>query len=196
MTRTVTGPVQTILNGQHVWMAQFIKLDFVSGPACLTNLPYNKDWNGETFLACSGLVISELRETAVPEVVGCQLAITGTFDAFIALALSESATSRGRPLTVWNVFFDADQQMVADPVEEFGGFIDVMQISESQGLTQIIVKGENRYAAFARPKIRRHTLADHQIDYPGDMFYEFVAEMADKTIVWPSREWFKQRGQQ
>lgn len=197
MTRTVSSGFATAIGGEHVLGALLIELYFASGTAYLTNCPHALVWNGNTYLGAAGIATSDIRETSTSEVVGVQFAIAGTLAPFIAMALDEAAHSRGRPAIVRLAIFDANSQIVADPVIEWQGFIDTLQISDAAtGQTQIAVNCENRFAQFARPRIRRHTLADHQRDYPGDMFYQYVAQLVDKTIVWPSREWYRIKGQQ
>ena len=38
----------------------------------------------------------------------------------------------------------------------------------------------------------RYTDIDQQRLYPGDLFLQYVTDQAEKTIVWPKAEYFKQ----
>jgi len=43
-------------------------------------------------------------------------------------------------------------------------------------------------ADFARPNVIRYTNADQQQRYPGDRFFEFTEQMAEKSVAFPSRD--------
>ena len=48
----------------------------------------------------------------------------------------------------------------------------------------ITVNAESRLADWDRPRVRRYNHEDQQIDYPGDMGFEFVPQMATKELRW------------
>ena len=39
-------------------------------------------------------------------------------------------------------------------------------------------------APIERARVRRYTHEDHQIDYPGDLFFQFVGSLSDKVLTW------------
>lgn len=57
--------------------------------------------------------------------------------------------------------------------------------------SQIIVIARDRLSDWARTKVERNTNADQQAKYPGDKGFEFVAQIADKKIIWPAGEFFE-----
>lgn len=56
---------------------------------------------------------------------------------------------------------------------------------------QITVTIRDRLADWSRQKLERNMNADHQAKYPGDKFFEFVSQVADKKIIWPKGEFFE-----
>jgi len=59
-----------------------------------------------------------------------------------------------------------------------------MVINDGSETATIQVTVENRLIEFERTRVRRYTAEDQKIDYPNDKGLEFVAEMAEKEIVW------------
>ena len=59
-----------------------------------------------------------------------------------------------------------------------------MTITDSGDTSTIKVTVENRLIEFERSRQRRYTSEDQKIDYPNDKGLEFVAEIAEKEIVW------------
>lgn len=57
--------------------------------------------------------------------------------------------------------------------------------------SSITITARDRLADWSRPRIERNMNADQQARYPGDKGFEFVGQVADKRIVWPSGEFFE-----
>ena len=79
---------------------------------------------------------------------------------------------------------DASNGVISDPAIIFSGFMDTMTINDGGETATIQVTVENRLIEFERTRVRRYTAEDQKIDYPNDKGLEFVAEMAEKEIVW------------
>jgi hypothetical protein len=79
---------------------------------------------------------------------------------------------------------DSSNAVITNPVIVFSGFMDTMVINDSAATAAIQIAVENRLIEFERTRIRRYTAEDQKIDYPNDKGLEFVAEMAEKEIVW------------
>jgi hypothetical protein len=102
------------------------------------------------------------------------------------------AIMQGKPVKVYVAFFDANETLIGTPAEEWAGLIDTMTTDDAPGgESSIVVTAESRYAQFARPRLRRHSDEDQQAAYAGDLFYQYAADMVEKSIVFPNREWFK-----
>lgn len=57
--------------------------------------------------------------------------------------------------------------------------------------SSITVIARDRLADWSRPRVERNMNADQQALYPGDKGFEFVGQIADKRIVWPTAEFFE-----
>lgn len=171
----------------------FVQLDFDSGTQRYTTLPYTTTWNGYTWTGTGSLAsISEIRESEALVAAGVKIVLSGVPSALIALALSENIQSRD--CTIWFAALGADNQVQDTPPIEFKGSVDNPEVVIDQGACSITINVESKLADFARPKVRRYNDADQQHEYPGDKFFEFVPQMAEKEIIWPARAWFLKNG--
>jgi hypothetical protein len=77
---------------------------------------------------------------------------------------------------------DDSVNVAPDPVGPFTFRMDVMSIDKGEQAT-ITLSAEDRRAGADRPRIRRYTDEDHQLDYPGDRFFDMVPELQDREIL-------------
>lgn len=79
-----------------------------------------------------------------------------------------------------------------DAALEWQGVIDTMAITEDGSTATVSVSAESAGLDLLRAVPTRYTDIDQQRLYPGDRFFEFVTAQAEKTIVWPAKEFFRQ----
>lgn len=77
-----------------------------------------------------------------------------------------------------------DAVVIADPFLAFEGRLDVPDIIDDGETCTVTVSYESRLIDLERPRERRITHEDQQIDYPGDRFREYVAGLQDQVIIW------------
>jgi hypothetical protein len=190
VSRSLTGGVASAVADPSVIGAHLVEMQFGSGTVRLTDLPYDIVWNGNTWTGLGHLgSIEPVRESAQSEATGLRFTLAGPIAAYLSLALQEQL--QGDPVLLYIAFFDGNQQIIADPVLEWSGRADSMTIQDGDETSAISVSAESRYADFARPRIRRFSDADQQAVYPGDRFFQFLPQMVEKTISWPSRQFFE-----
>jgi hypothetical protein len=73
---------------------------------------------------------------------------------------------------------------VADVIEVFGGFMDVMTIEDSGETSTISLTVESKLVQLERAKELRYTNESHRALFPSDTFFSFVADLQDKEVVW------------
>lgn len=190
MSRSVTAGVSTAIAQPHVNAAYLVEMQFGSGTVYVSSLPYNIDWNGHTWTGLGHMgQIDTVRESAQGDATGLRFTLAGPIAAYLSIALNEQL--QGDPILLYVALFDANNQIIADPVLEWSGRADTMQIVDGAENSAISVTAESRYADFARPRVRRFTDADQQAAYPGDKFFEFLPQMVEKTIIWPAASFFR-----
>jgi hypothetical protein len=148
-------------------------------------------WNGVGNLTVSSvdyvgagtlLNIGEIAETSELQANGITVTLSGITDPLLAKARDEDY--QGRELKVLLGAMDASNGVISTPVNVFSGFMDTMVINDSSETATIQIAVENRLIEFERTRVRRYTAEDQLIDFPSDKGLEFVADMAEKEIVW------------
>lgn len=148
-------------------------------------------WNGVGNLTVSSvdyvgagtlLNIGQIAETSELQANGITVTLSGITDPLLAKARDEDY--QGRELKVLLGAMDASNGVISTPVNVFSGFMDTMVINDSSETATIQIAVENRLIEFERTRVRRYTAEDQLIDFPSDKGLEFVADMAEKEIVW------------
>ena len=183
MSRSLTSGMQTAVTADLVRPIVLVQCAFDSGNLNL--------WNGIGTLTVSSvdyvgagtlLSIGEIAESSELQANGLTVTLSGITDPLLAKARDEDY--QGRELKVLLGAMDASNGVITSPVVIFSGFMDTMVINDSSETATIQVAVENRLIEFERTRVRRYTAEDQKIDYPNDKGLEFVAEMAEKEIVW------------
>ena len=183
MSRSLTSSMQTAVTADLVRPIILVECAFDSGDLNL--------WNGIGTLTVSStdyvgagtlLAIGEIAESSELQANGITVTLSGITDPLLAKARDEDY--QGRELTVKLGAMDSSNGVISSPVTVFSGFMDTMVINDSSETATIQIAVENRLIEFERTRVRRYTAEDQKIDYPTDKGLEFVAEMAEKEIVW------------
>ena len=182
MSRPLTTAVDGALAAGHVPMIVLVEMDFPSQFLRLNNSAFNFDWNGYAWLGVGRLgQIDPISEGADLQARGLALRISGIDPAAISLALGTQY--QGRSCKVWVAPLTEAHAVMATPVRIFWGRMDTMDIAIGDTAT-ITVNVESRLADWDRPRVRRYNHEDQQIDYAGDMGFEFVPQMVTKELRW------------
>ena len=180
--RDVTVSVETVLGSSNVPMLALVELDFSSGFVRATNAGYDIQWNGYTWIGLGQVGgISQIQEGRELEMHGCALTLSGIPSEYISLAMSDEY--QGRNATIYTALLDEDHQIIADPIITFKGRMDTMRIAMGQTAT-IELSIESMLTDWERPRVRRYNHEDQISEYPNDKGFEFVAQMAEKELVW------------
>jgi hypothetical protein len=182
MARDITPATEAALAAGHVPLIVFVEMDFSGGFLRVNNSAVSFDWGGETWLGVGRLgSIDPIKEGADLQARGLAFRMTGIDPASIAVALGTQY--QGRSCKVWVAALTGAHAVIADPVLIFWGRLDTMDIDLGATAT-ITVSAESRLADWDRPRVRRYNHEDQQIDYPGDLGFEFVPQMVEKELRW------------
>lgn len=157
-----------------------------------TDLPYNIDSRGETWIGAGNLIrIGALKESAALAAHGAVVVLSGLEESAVATALREPY--QDRPASIYLGGLLADGQFV-EPLRVFHGFADNANPVVDKGVAHIIVTAETRMARWAVPNGALYSDAEQQRRHPGDRFFEFLGDASEKvtTLAWPAAGFFKQ----
>lgn len=183
MSRTLTSAMQTVATSEVVRPIVLVQCDFDSGALNLWNGIGNLTVSSVDYVGAGTLLnISTMKESADLAANGMSVTLSGVTEPLISKARDEDY--QGRELKILLGAMDSSNSVIANPVIIFSGFMDTMTIQDGAETATISVTVENRLIEFQRSRIRRYTAEDQKIDYPTDKGLEFVAEIAEKEIVW------------
>lgn len=182
------GGMATALAAAHVTQFVLLQLELDGGTVYLASTPFAVDYDGHTYLAAQGIgTIEPVAETA-GEVRGLAYTLSGVPSSAIAGVLTEPL--QGRTVTLRLAVVDGTT-LIVDPVV-WQGALDVPTIEDDGATCTIRVTAEHALLGWQQPSGRLFSNEQQQKDYAGDLFFEFAADLADKTIVWPAKEFFRQ----
>jgi hypothetical protein len=191
--KSLTAGQQAALDAAHVVPVAFAELNFASdniqryctAGASIPWQMFNPAGPSIDWLGTGGLVsIEPIRETGAIESVGLRLTMSGVPSNLISLALH--GEFQGRAITFWLGLLDASGVLIDTPIVEYAGRLDTMTIVEGDETATISVTVESEMASLMAAAVRRMNDADQQKDHPGDLFFQYVAQMKEKSIPFPS----------
>jgi len=181
MSRDLTASVLAEVEKSQVDPAVFVFLDFDT-PLYIWSGVGDAVWDGHTWLGVGDLgTVSPAKETASTQAEGMTFQLSGIPSDLLYTALAENY--QGAAAIMWLGFLTAGS-IISDPVQIFAGRMDTMEISEQAETSTITVSAESRLADLLKTREWRYTHEDQQIDYPGDLGFEFVTALQDKEILW------------
>lgn len=188
MSRTnIDSNTAAALAAANVSMFALVELDLDSGRLYLADLPFTVTWNGNDYLGASGIgTIEPITETDT-EARGILLTLSAVQSAAISTALTEDV--QGRECLIRLAIVDGTTLRV-DPCV-WRGVMDVMTLEDDGQQPVLRVTAEHQMIAWQQPSGSLFSDAEQQARYSGDKLFEFSAQIAEATIVWPSAAFFK-----
>lgn len=186
--RGLTAPMLAAIAARTVRPALFYEGEFVDGsenPEFLRLWTGVGDlsWNGYTWTGGGNLLgISALEETTDLKAVGFSVTLSGMPSSLVSLALGN--VRQGKPGKLWLGLFDSAGALLADPYQLKRGRFDIAPIEDDGETCTISAQYEDRLIDLERPRDRRYTHEDQQLDYPGDLGFEYVPSLQDMDIPW------------
>ena len=183
MSRSLTTGMQSAITADLVRPITLVQCAFDSGNLNLWSGIGDLTVDSVDYVGAGSLLsIGEIAETSELSANGITVTLSGVTSPLLSKARDEDY--QGRELKVLLGAMDAANGVISDPIIVFSGFMDTMVINDGGETATIQVTVENRLIEFERTRVRRYTAEDQKIDYPTDKGLEFVAEMAEKEIVW------------
>lgn len=176
------------LAAANVQMFILVELDFDAGRVYLCDLPFSVVWNGNTYLGSAAIGSVEPITETDAEARGIAFTLSAVPSANISTALGEEV--QGRKALVRLAIVDGTTLRV-DPCA-WQGVMDVMTLDDNGQQPVIRVTAEHQAIAWQQPSGAMFSDAEQQARYPGDKAFEFAAQIAEATIVWPSAAFFRQ----
>jgi hypothetical protein len=184
MARKLTTQMAAAVVARSVRPALLISLNFASGQLNLWTGYGNLTYNGIVFTGTGTLLsIDQIPETSDGSAASIKLTLSGISTAAIALAVGQQY--QGGLAQIWLACFDLNlNTLITNPYMIFGGSMDVMTIQDGTKSASISLTCESRLIELDRPRERRYSQFDQQIDFPNDTGLNFVNGLQDLQIYW------------
>lgn len=182
MSRGITATVQTEVEKSEVRPVFLVEFNFSTVLRFWTNLG-TLTWDSETWTGSGDILqFNAIQETSKVQSSGISFRVSGTDLTFVSLALTEDV--QGRAVNMWLGFVDEDNAILADPIGPFEYRMDTFSIEDDPPRTAITLSAESYLASLERPRKRRFTHDDQQIEFPSDLGLEYVAAIQNQEITW------------
>ena len=183
MPRNMTQGFLGAMQGAVLRPALFVQAAFVSGPIYVWSGIVQITWNGQVWTGIGTLgSISTIEEGSTVAAKGITLTLSSIDASLLNDVMTEFQV--GLPVSVTLGVFDANNALIADPVCCFSGRMDQPTIDVTGTLATIAINCENRLVEMNVAVDRRYTDEDQQMDYPGDLGFQFVNGIQEAQIYW------------
>ena len=183
MPRNMTQGFLGAMQGAVLRPALFVQAAFVSGPIYVWSGIGQITWNGQVWTGIGTLgSISTIEEGSTVAAKGITLTLSGIDASLLNEVMTEFQV--GLPVSVTLGVFDTNNALIADPVCCFSGRMDQPTIDVTGTLATIAINCENRLVEMNVAVDRRYTDEDQQMDYPGDLGFQFVNGIQEAQIYW------------
>jgi hypothetical protein len=178
MSRTIPSAILTALAQPEVQPFYAVEFMFDTAPVRLWTGYGDRTIDGETYLGAGSLLaISGLEEAGDMSAKGVSVTLSSLPASLISLAWQEPFMRRKA-----RILFGV--QNVDDFVEVFSGYMNEMPIEDSAESGTISVLIDSKIVETERSRDIRYTHESQQTLYPGDTFFSYVADLADKEVMW------------
>lgn len=188
MSRSISGAVSTAVNAAHVKVFPLVEMALDSGTVYVCGAAHDVVYNSNTYQALYGLGSIEPIEETDSMVAGLAFTLSGVPSSIIATTLATEV--QGRACVVRMAFIDSSNALQVD-TNVWTGYLDQMTLEDGAPTATVRVTAEHRLVRWDTPRPWRFSNEDQQIISAGDGFFKWSAAIAEATLVWPNREWFK-----
>ncbi len=188
MTRALVSGFTTAIATGSVNIFPLIEFQFNSGTDYICGLAHDVAYGGNTYLAAGGCVaIDRIAETST-QTEGLKVVLEASNAANISLVLTEKI--QGRLCTLRLAVIDSGGTLQVDE-NVWVGMMDLMALEDSPDSCIINISAEHMLTVWDRPRIIRYSNAQQAALFAGDLGFQYVEEMAEASLVWPGKEFFK-----
>ncbi len=191
MSRTIPVNVETDLDSRHVIPIFFVQLLFDTDPLYLhTDLGDITDTSVSPEIVYTGTgglgQISPIEETLEERAPGIKLRmqITDETSGSIFQELTQQDFYQRDVVILFSTRNTTTGAVLDDPFEIFRGRADVPEMVHGHGESFVDLVVENEWADGARATNELYSDAQLQSDFPGDLGFEFLADLVNKTVPW------------
>ena len=178
MSRTVPSSILTALSQPEVQPFYAVEFMFDSSPIRFWTGYGDRKIENNTYTGTGNLMsVGGLEEVSDMSAKSASITLNGIPPALISLALQEPYQNRE-----CRILFGVANS--ADIVEVFAGTMDKMTVQDGGDTGTIDLAVESKWVRLDRPNVRRYTSESQKSRHSTDTFFDWVADLQDKEVVW------------
>jgi len=182
MGRPLTAAMSDELAERIYRPVVFAELNFDGGVERVHTWRGNLTVDGNTFVGLGEMVgVGDIVEGGGLSAEGLTVNATGLTDKWLQIARDEHM--HGRTARLWFGLLDDDYALIPDPDGPYLMRMDGNEITRDDETGTVFLKLQTLAVLWAQANIRRCTDEDQQAVNPGDRFFEFMPEMAERELI-------------
>lgn len=182
MARDVSATNKNASLEDAVSCALFVDMAWPDGNVRLHNGVGTITFGGNSYTGVGDLgTVEAVEETIDLQSRDINLILSGINDDVITDVLEDAYW--GKDVDIYLGFFNRNGELLADPDNIFSGFMDKVDLVS--GAEEIVkLTCTSRAEILSRRNGARFTDEEQQANYTGDVFFEYLAQMQEKTVIW------------
>jgi hypothetical protein len=182
MARDLPSGMAAAIAAKNVNVAIFCELDWPSAPVRVWSGIGSFTFDGKTFTGLGDLgSITPVQESSDGRANGLTVTLSGIPTDIVAATLDEYY--QGRDANIWvGCLTDSGALVSTLPYLQFAGKMDVGSYSADGATASIAITIEGEMIILQQANGRRRTHEDQQLDYPGDLGFEFVVSANSEQV--------------
>ena len=178
MSRTVPSSILTALSQPEVQPFYAVEFIFDTSPIRFWTGYGDRTIETNVYTGTGNLMsVGGLEEVSDMSAKSANITLNGIPPELISLALQEPYQNRE-----CRILFGVANN--ADIVEVFAGTMDKMTIQDGGDTGTIDLTVESKWVRLDRPNVRRYTSESQKSRHSTDTFFDWVADLQDKEVVW------------
>ena len=178
MSRTVPAAILSALQGASVEPFYAVEAQFTGGTVRLWTGYGDRTIESNTYTGAGTLLsISGLDEVADLSAKSITVTLSGIDQTVLSLALAEPYQRRKLRVLFGVVGNSAS-------VELFSGQMNTMTIEDSGETSTVTILVDSKLVELERASNRRYTSESQKSRHAGDTFFDYVAKLQDRQLVW------------
>lgn len=183
MARNLTAGLLAEILKQRLNPVFFVELQTAAGFVRVWSGAGTISWNGQSWTGVGKFgAVSAMGETAEVQAEGVKLLLSGIPSDMVTTAFTD--LRQGLPVKIYFGAVDDSGAVIADPYLSFSGRVDACDFVEAGQTATLQISCESRLIDLKRARARRYTHEDQQIDFPGDLGFEYVAQLQELNLSW------------
>ena len=180
--RTLDADLKTGAESAEFGSVVFISLAFASGTVYMHNGVGTLSFGGNDYLGVGTFgSITTMEDSMELKDPVLSVQLSAIDEGIIAAVQTEDVYGLDADVYIGRV--DTDNQLVGTPTNWISGFME--RASLRLGTDNVVdIKIQTRAGKLNKTNNKRYTLEEHQVDNPGDLYFEFLHNIMEVKVQW------------